>query len=110
MRDDDDLIRRNLPPLGADGMRHWPANAAMVTASAPAVVEGHEVFSEAQQEVLGSVIAQLRHEFAGALDRHSREIKALGQRLDVEIALDRKLGALKSDVDRARQRQPDFES
>lgn len=104
------LNRRNWPPVGRDGIRHWPADADMITASAPAVAESDEIFSKIQEDVLGRVIAELRHEFATALDRRDREIKALNQRLDVEVALDRKLTTLKNELDHARERQPDFES
>jgi hypothetical protein len=61
-------------------------------------------------DVLAECIARLQQRFQAALEQRDGAIKALENRLDVEVGLGRKLAQLKDEIAEAQKRQPNFES
>jgi hypothetical protein len=96
----DGLHRRVMPEPGPDGVRRWDhghGGAVEASASDDFQDNGFPTY-----EVVGAVIAkcvgQLDRKFQAALTQRDEKIQALEQRLDIEIALEHKLTAIKSEL------------
>jgi hypothetical protein len=73
-----------------------------IEAKLNSVVEGVVVLSEA--------VAKLSESSATHRKKHERAIEALGHRLDIEVALGKKIARMKAEIAEARAQQPNFEN
>jgi hypothetical protein len=104
--------------VGAGGYRTKITEHARVPAPEPAperaVVPAPEPAPEDDFEnsfifeVMAQAIAKLQRDFQAELQQRDREIKALHDRIEVEVGLSRKLARAKAAITELQQRAPDF--
>jgi hypothetical protein len=69
-----------------------------------------DVIFDTVGQAVGKLLDKVYDDFELALARRDREIKALGDRIEIEVGLSRKLVRAQAAIDRARKQQPNFEA